>query len=502
MKKSTKFMAVVLAVLFILNILLSCSKTTNNVSVEKDNTISGGQDGGGSNAEDGAVQAKLEPDLPDMDFNGYTFTFLTHLYSGDDWISSTPLEFVSEEETGEPLNDAVYKRNSIITERYNIDIKIVPASDERGALNKAVKAGDSLYDAVLMFNNNVPGVVTNDLLLDTSNLPYIDLSKPWWDPAIKSMSIMNKNYLLAGDILILDNEATNCLIFNKNLMANLGIELPYNAVKKGKWTMDMLNITIKGTAADLNGDGEMRPYDDRWGLSVFNDTLLALLISGGGSLAEKNSDDIPYMSFNSERNIAVFEKAMSLYNPEYTVNMQNMPAGSAPYTKYGQEGFGEDKILFMWTRMRVVEKYRGMESNFGIVPMPKYDEGQERYYSLVNPYTGALLGVPKTAEDLERVSIILEAMAAEARYTIQPAYYDVVLQRKYVRDEESGEMLDIIFNSRVYDIGSIYSFGNIASEILNLAKDRNGNILTLYERKLGAMEAAIEKIVAIFESMQ
>ena len=34
-----------------------------------------------------------------------------------------------------------------------------------------------------------------------------------------------------------------------------------------------------------------------------------------------------------------------------------------------------------------------------------------------------------------------------------PAYYDIVLQNKVARDVESQEMLDIIFSSRVIDIG-------------------------------------------------
>jgi hypothetical protein len=112
-----------------------------------------------------------------------------------------------------------------------------------------------------------------------------------------------------------------------------------------------------------------------------------------------------------------------------------------------------------------------------------------------------LLGVPRSADDLDRVSIILEALSAESRYTLQPAYYDVVLQRKYTRDEESGEMLDIIFNSRVYDIGGMYSFGNVFIDFINLAAKLDRNIVSYYEKKLGAMEKAIDKVVEIFQGM-
>jgi hypothetical protein len=112
-----------------------------------------------------------------------------------------------------------------------------------------------------------------------------------------------------------------------------------------------------------------------------------------------------------------------------------------------------------------------------------------------------LLGVPKSADNLERISIILEALAAESRYTLQPAYYDIVLNRKFTRDEESSEMLDIIFTTRIYDIGGVYSFGSVFSDFCGLASREDRNIMSYYEKKIGAMEKAIDKLVVTFESM-
>jgi hypothetical protein len=143
-----------------------------------------------------------------------------------------------------------------------------------------------------------------------------------------------------------------------------------------------------------------------------------------------------------------------------------------------------------------------METDFGILPFPKFNEAQENYYSVVNPYTGVMLGIPQSAEDLNRVSIILEALAAESRYTLQPAYYDVALTRKYTRDEESEEMLDIIFGSRVYDIGGVYSFGNVFLDFIELSRNNDRNIMSFYERRIGHMERDIERVVEIFLEME
>jgi len=508
MKNIKKFTALFLVLILIFTTLISCNPSSkNNISATgNDNTTA---DPNATAAPGGTTaEERIDPNLPSEDYGGYTFTFLAHQINYPyDWVGdAAPREITAEAENGDPINDSVYKRNAITEDKYNITIKMVPNTDEKAAMNKAVKAGDNTYDAVVIFNNNVPSVITGGLLVDTSQLPYINLKQPWWDPAVNALSIAHKNFLLGGDLLILDKEATNCLLFNKDMMANLGLPFPYDAVKQGKWTMDALNNIIKNSAKDLNGDGQMTAYDDQWGLGLVNDALHAFLVSCGGALAVKDNNDIPYMDFTSQKNLSVISKAMDvMYNPNYVVNGQAPPKGGSGDLTNGNlilnTGFEESRILFMWARIRVVEALRDMNANFGIVPMPKYDETQSRYYSLVNPYTGVLLGVPKSSSDLNRTSIILEALSAESRYTLQPAYYDVTLQRKYARDNESQEMLNIIFSSKIYDIGSIYSFGNVFLDFITLAATQNRDVVSYYEKKSGAMQAAIDKVVNTIQSI-
>ena len=61
------------------------------------------------------------------------------------------------------------------------------------------------------------------------------------------------------------------------------------------------------------------------------------------------------------------------------------------------------------------------------------------------------MSVPKTNSDLERTGIILEALARESSDTVIPAYYDVTLKNKLLRDDDSVKMLDIIFGNRKLD---------------------------------------------------
>jgi ABC-type glycerol-3-phosphate transport system substrate-binding protein len=493
------------AALFLIVILLSavfaaCGGETNEPGGGSGENVPGGSPGTDGDDEN-QEEARIEPNLPEAEFGGYTFTFLAPLYDNVlDWSTDEPRELVAETETGEPINDAVYIRNQAVMAKYGIEIDMITNSSEVSLLRRAVNAGDDVYDAVVIFNNNVPGAVTAGLLVDVSSLPYLDLEKPWWDDGVNGMSVANKQFLLAGDLLILDNEATNAIIFNKDLMANFGMELPYNLANEGKWTMDVMIEMTKEGHADLNGDGAMRIQDDRFSLLVFDDTLHAFLAGGGGLLADKDNNDMPFISFATPRNLQVIDKAISLMGPNENQGIFNIQAASDWESAYFGT-FEEDRALFMWIRMRVIEALRGMESNFGILPMPKFDELQDRYYSLVNPYTGVLMGVPRTAGDLERTSIILEALSAESRYTLQPAYYDIVLDRKFMRDEESSEMLDIIFATQVYDIGGVYNFGSVFSDFLGLGRRQDRNIASFYERRIDAMNRQLERVVEQFEAI-
>ena len=489
-----KILAILIIAAVCAGLLLACAEETPLEEAGR------GADVADEPAEDEGPPPRIEPNLPDVYFEGFTFTFLSHREESDDWYQPDPREIIAETETGAPINDAVFRRNAILSERYGFELDLVTNTDAVSILRRAVTAGDDLYGAVLLFNNHAPNAVQGGLLADVGMLTYVDWDKPWWDNAIKGMSVLGRNFLLAGDLMILDNEATNAIIFNKDLMRDLGRPLPYDLVDAGEWTLGAMEEMMRGAAADLDGSGVMTADGSRWGFVTYDDALHAFLVGGGGALAEKDENDVPVMSFATERNVLIFDRAMDIMLSDYTLNIQRDvdPGGDGNpnWTRTIRTTFEEDRALFMWVRMRVVEKFRGMESDFGILPIPKFDAGQPEYRSVVNPWTGVMLGVPITVSDPERTSIILEAMSAESRYTLQPAYYDIVLTRQFARDEESEAMLDLIFSTRVYDIGAVYNFATVFGNYIYLhARGNNRNILAYYERYAPRFQREIDMLV-------
>jgi hypothetical protein len=437
-------------------------------------------------------QIQASPDLPEhLDFGGYLFNFLAPENYRDIFAS---------QETGDQVNDAIYRRNISVEEKYNIQIKMLSGSDEATMLRRSVMAGDDIYDAALLRGFSAPSSIIQGILYNTATLPYINLDQPWWDDAVDSLAIAGKNYVLAGDLLTSDKEATNAIVFNKQLIKELGLENPYNLVKEGRWTMDTFNDNIIQAARDLNGDGRMTAFDDRFGFVCDNSALHSLLVAGGGTIAAKGADDLPFMDLISPHNMNVIYKAMDImYSRNHVLNIHAGLTITDMQRAY-DSAFEQQRALFMAAPMREVERFINMEPDFGIIPMPKFDEAQERYYSSVSPFSGGLLAVPLTSRP-ERTGIILEALAAESRNILLPAYYDKLLSRKFIYDEESSEMLDIIFDSKVYDIGAVYNFGEAYIDFTFLASSRNRNVASFYERNQGRMERDINRFVILFEEI-
>ncbi len=89
----------------------------------------------------------------------------------------------------------------------------------------------------------------------------------------------------------------------------------------------------------------------------------------------------------------------------------------------------------------------------GILPYPKYDEAQDRYYSL---NWNAVACVPNSIQDPSLVGAALEYAAWESANEVIPAYFDITLGTRYAKDEATRDMLHYILDNSVLDAGATY----------------------------------------------
>ncbi len=398
----------------------------------------------------------FDPELPAKDFGGRTFTFITKSEAFTDWMESS---IWVEGYTGEVLNDAVFDRNSYISETYNIEIATYGADSGTmtNTVGNAVMSGYIGYDVVMPPLDIAGTMVKNGYLVDlAADATYMNLDRAWWDQrSIQDLSIANKLYMVSGDISTLNNDATWCTMINLEVLNNFGLESPYYYVANNQWTFDTYKSICEGASIDLDGDGDFDSNDSIANLTQ-NENATAMLVTFGYHLIDKDENDIPY--FNLEGNERVYNilTDLSQFMNDTTVSLN--------YHKYDgahlvtTKMFEENRGLFWITNLQMVIRLRDMETDFGIAPCPKYDESQENYCNIVWQ-VGSYATIPISAKSIEESSFILEAMAAKSREVLRPAYYEVALSLKYLRDRESIEMLDLVIDNRAYELEQAFQFG-------------------------------------------
>lgn len=439
--------------------------------------------------------AKITPDLPDRDFEGYTYRGLVRGFVSTHWYTR---DFYAEALTGEAINDAVYNRNAAVCDKFNIKIEQLDGASlgMEGYARKTVQAGEDAMDVVLG-TNGLSTLITDGCLVDLGAVPYIDLDRPWYDQnSIESLSIANKVYVTAAEINVMDKDATWCVLFNKNMAVDLSLGDYYQMVRDGTWTQDVMLAGMEAASIDLNGNGE-RDADDQWGNVGENFDTMGYMVASGARCFTKDENDLPKLAVLDERYVDAYAKAMAI-NDNHDICMH-----SGIYSNWDilDAAFTEGRCLFSYVGMNRVTLFREMEADFGILPAPKYDEAQEKYYNVISTGNSNFLSIPKSVQDLERTGIITEALCAESLYTLTPAYYDITLKTKAARDEESSAMLDIIFANRVFEMGNFWAWGGIFDIPGAQSYAGKTDIVSAVEKKVPAAEKAMQKTIdAVLEN--
>jgi hypothetical protein len=219
-------------------------------------------------------------------------------------------------------------------------------------------------------------------------------------------------------------------------------------------------------------------YKDKYGFLINNNFVTSMYIGSGHSLTGKDKDDLPYIQIFEETETAfpIFNKIFELVNDAQATGKIDDTAGTF-YTSAvanggtcwsaATESVANKLALFRAMAIIDIVDLGNYDCNFGILPAPKYDEIQDGYHSFVSTLYATSVAVPVSATDKEMSSIITQAMCEASTDTTKNAYFEVILKLRKIQDNESEEMLDIIFDSRVYDLGVAYAWGGNSSSTAN-----------------------------------
>ena len=449
------------------------------------------------------TEPEYKPVLPEVRYEGEQ---LVILHRDPEASTYKEIYIQAEERNGDLLNDAVYKRNTTIEEKYGIEIVSVINNDTVDAITLSAQSQADEYDVAFPKMKHINSAITSGYLYNLHELENVDFSKPYWDSNFNDdITLYGKLYAMVCDISLMTMLGTRGIIFNRDLAKENNLEDPYDLVYNNKWTLDKMIEMSLAVSADLDGDQAFTDLD-QYGLLSESSNFRFLVVASGIDIFTLDADGNPVAGFMNEKTISVIEKLRAIYNDEtHCIGYEDLKgtAGAAALDgsnwNYGRQIFANGQILFVQNGPssfgQIVDF--GMEEEFGILPNPKYDDAQDRYYHMPD-YDTTVLVIPSTNKDYERLGILLEDMSYYSSQTVLPSYYETVIKIRRSPTPQVAEMLDIIKNNIAYHYGLIYNID--ATETINSAST-SGNIASVFKIAEKRLNAQVKKVAQAIQNL-
>lgn len=445
--------------------------------------------------------------LPDMDWEGREFRVLGYENNARSQFSN--FEIDSEGENGDLINDEVFRRNTLIEDKYNVVItEIRDASNQDDwtgstapLIQRTVMAGEDAWDLAFVNIARAGTLAREGYFTDLYELDYIDFSKDWYNQDVNdTLSINDKLYFTTSDFSLRDKSCAYILVFNKTLVEENALGDPFELVRSGEWTLDVLLEWAEAVGGDLNGNSEIDDTD-MFGITMDSyNGVEAFAYGCGVRSVGKDSDGRFELTLNTQRTTDFLEKFISAMNQSYVVSSCEEYNGKVDYDfwSFAGKAFKEGRSLFTTSFPHGLKTYSAeCRDDYGILPYPKYDESQEKYYTIAEQHC-MLFSVPVTCPDTDFAGFMIEALSYYSTDTTLHAYYEVSCKTKYTYDKDSAEMLDITFDGIVYNPAIVYSISGVSGIFYDLGSRRSSDFASTWAKNESSALADIEKLYEDF----
>ncbi|MBE6570104.1 MAG: hypothetical protein E7658_07820 [Ruminococcaceae bacterium] len=386
---------------------------------------------------------RIQHSLPDeLDFGGASFTAA--------FIDTPSEHYFVEESSSDNMTAAVYRRAKKTEDFLGVTISYqdpVVAED----FTTLYKAGDDVYQMLFIWNTTLPlTFTTNGYFYNLDSLPYLNLSAEWWNyEQMQILQLGKYPYFAVSDLMITTPSA---ILFNRDMITDNNLENPYDLVLNGTWTLDKLIEMAGAVANDKDGDGHYTGEDDIVGGCINVNGAVALFTGCGQLISAKNEQGKLELILKSEKTLDIVDKLNTFARlPGGNVSTDNLTFNTTHTS--GPKPFSTGTILFDSGTPEDMANVTDYDFSTGIVPMPKYNEEQSRYMC----YDWSdLMGISGAIKNPEMVGAVLEFLSWDSKNEVFPTYYDVLLKTRYSSDMDTREMMNIIFDSIIYEVGGVY----------------------------------------------
>ncbi len=366
-------------------------------------------------------------------------------FSGQSFIVATAskMTFATESETY--YERALLLRDSIVEEKYNIDIINVYAEDrliEQEILNAAL-SDDYYADLVSVPEFRIGGLAAKGAIVNLRTLPFYGTA----DSYSKNSSAAYAGNAIYADIGAASTDFSKIYVvfFNRSAAESLGHDID-KMVSDGEWTWESFDkiARLANEKLGLIGQGSYAMGDE------YTDVVFR---SANIKLVSNTLGKIPTISFDSDSLERVVEQACTLiygnpaaYKPSETASASDL-----------YELFGAGDLLFAVAPLSAMSELAKFKLDFGVAPIPKMDEEQDGYYAYTEA-SAAVLAVPKKNNKLEITGLVIGALNT-ASYELLSEEYKTHCLYNYFPNIKAMNSMDEVLGSITFDFTYLYSSG-------------------------------------------
>ena len=496
-----RVICLLLVAMFMVVALASCAGGGGIVDGSGSDGQGGGNAGGNATqkATDEYGQESFTSVVPvdTLDFEGETLKILHRdsLPVQREWYKDT---------TEDDLDEVIAMRNEAVAETLNIDVQYEAMASSNyddclntftNAIKEDVDNDFHYYDIVANYAYAGANVAVRDYianLADKEVFPYFEFSLPCWNQAIVETTLINDQlYYITGDLNLSTFDKSMVVFLNKTLynlkkgaddpedLQDLALEGYDAANKKGQAGGFTYTELYKWSTVVENTNGEDGyQHDDFHGISAAFSSIPLDAFPYAWDLEYLTTEADGSHSYNIVGNNKIEDaivKVQALLDGSISQGVANDDnTGSCSLGGYSEPiaHFAADKSIFALHLLYCNEEdnttLREMESEFGLLPMPKYDDAQLDYgttshdaYTLMTVIDHSQSSTPTKGE---MISAYLQYSTEESYTNVRGYYINRIVKPKYFgTDDTNGsvtksiELFNIIADNVEFTFISVYA---------------------------------------------
>jgi hypothetical protein len=396
--------------------------------------------------------------------------------------------FTQDESSVGTINDAVRRRDEFLRQKYGANIKVRTEKTSKivDELRAANASGTEFCDMLSISSKDTVNLYLSGLLCNMNSFPEFDPEGEYFNENnATSLALDSEFYILSDPTTRYFNEIYT-MFFNRDLVLSSGCENPETLAAQGKWTWDEFSEIEKTVAAEVVNKVVADLATDIFGFSAYYNTNnygQVMYVSCGRPMISNTYKNEIDFSLEVDEAVEIGKYLFKINDSKARLPYEGDVASNA--FKNGRLAFFTNKLGYINALRDGTKK----GSEFGLLPMPKYNEQQENYCCLVDP-AARVISVPKTVDSKDQdykkfVGAVISGMCAVSRKTVKEAFLsDTII--KTLNDNEEAVMLKTVVESATFDFCSVYGSRinsvhnatvNAINEYIDVGSDMRNTIL-------------------------